>query len=71
MYVRGEDRSDRLHNYLLATASVPLPAFNVYMAQSVFFSYERGGQPPFSTPDTNALKLGYRIQWDGWLGKRR
>jgi hypothetical protein len=41
------------------------------MTQSVFFSYERGGQPPFSTPDTNALKLGYRIQWDGWFSKRR
>ena len=71
LYVRGEDPSDRLHNYLLASASVPLPAFNVNMAQSVFFSYERGGQPPFSTPDTNALKLGYRIQWDGWFSKRR
>jgi hypothetical protein len=71
LYVRGEDKADRLHNYLLASASVPLPAFSVGMAQSVFFSYERGGQPPFSTPDTNALKLGYRIQWNGWFGKLR
>jgi hypothetical protein len=71
LYVRGEDPADRLHNYLLAAASVPLPAFTNSMAQSVFFSYERGGQPPFSTPDTNALKLGYRVQWDGWFGKRR
>ena len=54
LYVRGEDPSDRLHNYLLASASVPLPAFNVDMAQSVFFSYERGGQPPFSPSLGNA-----------------
>lgn len=35
------------------------------------FPYEGGGQPPFSTPDTSAVKLGYRIQWDGWFGRPR
>ena len=71
LYVRGEAPDDRLHNYFLATANIPLPSFNAASAHSVFFSYERGGQPPFSTPDTNALKLGYRLQWDGWFSRWR
>jgi hypothetical protein len=71
LYVRGESDSDRLHNYLLAKAEVPLAGLSATTAQAVFFSYERGGQPPFSTPDANALKLGYRLLWNGWAQQFR
>jgi hypothetical protein len=71
LYVRGEAKDDRLHNYFLGTVEVPFPSFSLNVANSAFFSFERGGQPPFATPDVNALKFGYRIQWDGWFGKTR
>ena len=71
LFVRGESDSDRTHNYLLAKAEVPLAGFSTTTAQSVFFSYQRGGQPPFSTPDVNALKLGYRLMWNGWAQQLR
>jgi hypothetical protein len=72
MYVRGESwDEDPLHNYFKATIEVPFPSFTRTSASSAFFSFERGGQPPFATPDANALKMGYRVQWDGWFGQRR
>ena len=71
LYVRGESESDRTHNLLLAKAEMPLAGFSSSTAQAVFFSYERGGQPPFSTPDANALKLGYRLLWNGWAQQLR
>jgi len=69
LYVRGEIDNHRT-NYLLAKVELPLPAFTASTAHSIFFSYGRGSQPPF-TSDTNALKLGYRIQWDGWFDRWR
>jgi hypothetical protein len=72
LYVRGEAwDEDPLHNYFKSTIEVPFPSFARNSANSAFFSFERGGQPPFSTPDANAVKVGYRIQWDGWFGQRR
>ena len=71
LYIRGESEGDRLHSYFLGTVQVPLPSFTRNSAGSAFFSFERGGQPPFATPDVNAVKLGYRVQWDGWFGQRR
>ena len=71
--VRWRFRDENEHhpqNYLLVSVQAPLHAFSNGSAQSLFFSYERGSQPPFAS-DTNALKLGYRIQWDGWFGKYR
>jgi hypothetical protein len=71
LYIRGEAPKDRLHNYFLGTVSVPLPSFASHSANSAFFSFERGGQPPFATPDVNTFKVGYRVQWDNWFGQRR
>ena len=70
-YVRGETPADRGHNYFLGSLTVPFPSFTRNSSSSAFFSFERGGQPPFATPDVNSVKLGYRVQWDNWFGKRR
>jgi hypothetical protein len=71
LYVRGESETDPLHNYFVGTVQVPFPSFTRNSANSAFVSFERGGQPPFATPDVNAVKIGYRVQWDGWFGQRR
>ncbi|MBV9925675.1 MAG: hypothetical protein JOZ96_11710 [Acidobacteria bacterium] len=72
LYVRGEAQDDDpLHNYFKGTIEVPFPAITRRSASSAFFSFERGGEPPFATPDVNAVKIGYRVQWDGWFGQRR
>jgi len=72
LYVRGESwDEDPLHNYFKGVIEVPFPSFTRNSASSAFFSFERGGQPPFATPDVNAFKVGYRVQWDGWFGQRR
>lgn len=61
-YVRGEKRDDRFHNYFLGEFTYRLGHLATgRAAQSVFFSWERGGQPPFDDPDVNVLKFGYRI----------
>ena len=69
--MRGESDDDRFHNYFKASFEVALPAFSDESAHSVFFGYEKGNKPPFATPDVNALKLGYRVQWDGWFQRWR
>ena len=71
LYIRGESDTDRAHNYFLAKAEMPINGFSATVAQAIFFSFERGGQPPFSTPDANALKLGYRLLWNGWAQQFR
>jgi len=71
LYVRGEAKDDRLHNYFKTSMQFGLPALTSHAAHGVFFNFERGNQPPFATPDVNALKLGYRIQWDNWFDKWR
>jgi len=71
LYVRGETSEDRLRNYFLGSIEVPLPSFTRNASSNAFFSFERGAQPPFASPGVNALKIGYRVQWDGWFGKRR
>lgn len=61
-YIRGESKTDRYHNYFLGELSYRLAAFNHgRAAHSIFFSWEKGGQPPFEDPDVNVLKLGYRV----------
>jgi hypothetical protein len=70
-YVRGETPGDRGRHYFLGSVTVPFPSFTRNSSSSAFFSFERGGQPPFASPDVNSVKLGYRVQWDNWFGKRR
>ena len=61
-YIRGESKTDRYHNYFLGEVSYRLVSFNHgRAAHSVFFSWEKGGQPPFEDPDVNVLKFGYRV----------
>jgi hypothetical protein len=62
LYVRGEAPEDRLHHYFNGKIEVPLGSLWTRLGQSVYLSFERGGQPPFSTPNVNALKVGYRIR---------
>lgn len=72
LYVRGEAwKTDQLHNYFKGSIEVPFPSFTRKSASSAFFSFERGGEPPFATPDVNAVKVGYRVQWDGWFNQVR
>jgi|GEM_PF-4701406 len=61
-YVRGESKTDRYHNYFLGEFAYSLGRFSSARgANSFFFSFERGGQPPFDDPDVNVFKIGYRI----------
>lgn len=69
-YIRGEAPTDRGRNYFLGEIEAPIGNLNARTAHSIFFSFERGDQPPFATPSVNALKLGYRIVADPF-GKRR
>ena len=60
-YIRGESTgSARFRNYFNGTLEAPLLILG-NTSQSVFFSFERGDQPPFATPSVNSLKVGYRI----------
>jgi hypothetical protein len=63
-YVRGEAPAHRGRNYFNGTVEAPLGNLTRNTAQSVFFSSERGTQPPFATPAVNALKFGYRVRSD-------
>jgi hypothetical protein len=63
-YIRGETPTHRNRNYFLGTIEAPLGNLNRNAAQSVFFSFERGNQPPFVSPAVNAVKFGYRVRSD-------
>jgi len=67
-YLRGNVTSGRTRNYFNGVVEVPLGNFSRNAAQSIFFSFERGDQPPFSTPSVNALKFGYRVRSDFFAG---
>lgn len=69
-YVRGESPGDRLKNYFNGTIEAPLaPIGNFRAGHALFFSFERGQQPPFDTPSVNVLKFGYRVRARGILFK--
>lgn len=63
-YVRGEVTQQRHRNYFLGQVSTPIGNFGANAAQSIFFSFERGDQPPFLSPSVNGIKFGYRITSD-------
>lgn len=67
-YLRGESPGDRKRNYFSSIIEAPLGNLSRNAAQSVYFSFERGNQPPFSTAGVNALKFGYRIKSDFFAG---
>lgn len=59
-YIRGENVRNRTRNYFRGELQAVLTN-NGDTSQCIFFSFERGDQPPFSTPSVNALKIGYRL----------
>lgn len=59
-YVRGETPNNRFRNYFIGTFETKLGDFS-RGAESVFFSFERGDQPPFVGLGANVFKVGYRI----------
>ncbi len=62
-YVRGENPKDRTENYFVGSVEAPIGMFGGdRAAHALFFSFERGEQPPFSNPSANVLKVGYRIR---------
>lgn len=63
-YFRFESKEDPRDNYFKGSIDFRLGRFldSARAAHSIFFSFERGQQPPFDTPGVNALKLGYRIR---------
>lgn len=71
MYVRGESKADRLHNYFIAEAELPIGHRWNNSGYSLFVAFERGGQPPFANPDVNVWKIGYRIQSRNWFNSFR
>lgn len=60
-YLRGETPRDLARNYFLSELETPLGSIGQNTAQSIFFSFERGDQPPFATPGVNSFKIGYRF----------
>jgi hypothetical protein len=60
LYLRGETPRHRTRNYFKGEMRVPLLTTQ-NSSQCLFLSYEKGDQPPFSTPTVNAVKIGYRI----------
>ena len=66
-YVRSKAESpdDRYRNYFRGAIEVPLGE-PTRTPHSVFFSFERGDQPPFKEQGVNALKIGYRLRTD-WI----
>jgi len=71
LYIRGEARDDRIHNYFKGTIEAPLGRPFANTVNSLFLSFERGNQPPFATRDVNVFKLGYRIRSEGWFDRFR
>lgn len=63
-YLRGETPSHRTRNYFSGTIEAPVGNFSRNASQSIFFSFEKGNQPPFVTPAVNAFKFGYRVRSD-------
>lgn len=67
-YVRGESPLDRTENYFMGTAEAPLGRIGQSRAaHALYFSFERGEQPPFANPSVNVVKFGYRIRGRGFL----
>jgi hypothetical protein len=69
-YVRGETPEDRGRNYFTGSIEAPLSGIGndrLRGAHALFFSFERGDQPPFSNPGVNVFKFGYRIRARGLL----
>ncbi len=60
-YVRGETPKDRGRNHFQVLLETPLGSIRQNTAQSIFFSFERGDEPPFNSPAVNAIKFGYRL----------
>lgn len=60
-YIRGETPQDRFRNYFIGGLETPIGNIGSNAAQSIFFNFERGDQPPFLAPSVNVLKIGYRI----------
>jgi|GEM_PF-5137985 len=60
-YVRGETPKDRGRNHFEVLFETPLGSIRQNTAQSIFFSFERGDEPPFNSPAVNAIKIGYRL----------
>lgn len=62
-YVRGETPSHRWRNYFKGGIEAPMGRLFGSAVHSLFFSFEKGDQPPFATPAVNAVKVGYRVQY--------
>jgi hypothetical protein len=71
MYLRGESKLDRLHNYFIGEIDLPIGHRWNNTGFSLFASFERGGQPPFASPDVNVFKIGYRVQSRNWFDSFR
>lgn len=71
-YVRGERSEDRAKNYFSGTVEALLdPISNRQAAHALFLSFERGEQPPFTSPSANVLKFGYRVRARGFFDRFR
>lgn len=66
-WIRGEVSENRFRNYFKTTLNLFPRRLSDNFSAGVFFSYERGTLPPFSTPSTSTYKLGFRIRRRQWL----
>jgi hypothetical protein len=63
LYVRGEAPSHRTRNYFSGEIRAPIFTSGT-TSQCLFVKFEKGDQPPFSSPAVNSFKIGYRIASD-------
>jgi hypothetical protein len=72
LYLRGETSPNDVKNYFSGTIEAPIGEIGRDTTHGLFFSIEKGNKPPFSNPDVNVLKFGYRIVSNpGWLDRFR
>lgn len=66
MWVRGEFAEKKFKNYFTTTFTyLPISGLTNTSA-GIFFSYERGALPPFTTQRSSTLKMGFRVRRKNW-----
>lgn len=63
---RGEVEQGRFKNHFKTELTVFPAKLSRNSSAGVFFSYERGALPPFTTQRISAFKLGFRVRRKNW-----
>lgn len=63
---RGEFAEHKFKNYFTTTFTYLPAGGRTNNSAGIFFSYERGSLPPFTTQRTSTLKAGFRVRRKSW-----